>query len=74
MMEPGQRRCLPRGRVAHIITDNEDELWQDEGLSVCGNLMLSSDRAAPAAAKDCKNCAAGHRRTPQEVEHDVRDR
>lgn len=72
-MKAGERRCLPRGRVGHIIVNDEDELWEDEAMSVCGNLMLDTDRIAPRSAKTCKFCAAGKRRTPEEVEKDVRE-
>lgn len=68
-MKAGERRCLPRGRVAHIIVMDEDELWEDEAMSVCGHLMLDSDRLAPRGAKDCKMCAAGKRRTPDQQEN-----
>jgi hypothetical protein len=71
-MKAGERRCLPRGRVAHIVVSDDDELWEDEAMTICGQLVLDTDRVAPRNAKTCKYCAAGKRRTPEQIEGSVK--
>lgn len=56
-MEAGERRRLPRGRVAHIITSDETQLWVGEGMSLCGRwLMLDSDKVVADAHPVCATC------------------
>lgn len=55
-VHPGQLRIMPKGRVAHIVSSNEDELWVGEAMSLCGKLLIASDRIAGNESRVCVKC------------------
>ena len=53
----GDRKLTPKGRKAHIVTYDKSQLWDGEGMSLCGLLLLSSDRNwDPERTRVCAKC------------------